>query len=212
MRARTSLITCFLVIGFTAPASAQFGLRGGVNLTKFVGGSSDSDTKSGLNLGATVPLIRLGPLSIVPEIYYSQKGAQGFDAAQVTNFRYSLDYIEVPVLAKLSFPISGQFLKFYVAGGPAYAWNLKCEFTAESDPNATAQDCGQNFGSFNTAMKSADRGIVGSAGLDFNFLGLGGVNLDARMVRGLARLRDDAAGEGVKNQAFSLMLGYYLGR
>lgn len=212
MRSRVSILGCLLVIGLANPASAQFGLRGGINLSKFVGGSAESDTRKGLNLGATVPLIRLGPISIVPEVYYSQKGATEFNPALATNFKYSLDYIEVPLLAKLSIPLSKRFLKFYVAGGPTYAWNLKCEFTATSDPSAAVQECGQNFKSFNTALKSADRGIVGSAGLDFNFFGLGGVNLDARMVRGLARLRESSTGSDVKNQVFSLMLGYYLGR
>src|SRR4030095_12640265 len=109
MKPRVSVLASLLVIVLAAPASAQFGLRGGVNLSKFVGGNSDSDARKGLNLGATIPLIRLGPLSIVPEVYYSQKGATDFNSALATNFKYSLDYIEVPVLAKISIPLTKRF-------------------------------------------------------------------------------------------------------
>jgi hypothetical protein len=72
--------------------------------------------------------------------------------------------------------------------------------------------CGETFGSFDTAMEKADRGIVAATGLDFRLGGFGGLNLDARVVHGLARLRDGDNGSDIKNQSFSLMLGYYPGR
>jgi hypothetical protein len=40
----------------------------------------------------------------------------------------------------------------------------------------------------------------------------GAVNLDARLVRGLARITEDNTGPDVKTQAISLMLGYSFGR
>lgn len=206
-----------------APAGAQFGLRGGMNFSKFVGsGASNTESAQGLNVGASIPLIRLGPFSIVPEVYYSQKGSKQFDPAALaagtttapTTLDFGLDYIEVPVLAKISFPLA-RLLHGYVAGGPAYAWNINCSISVTSGGTTTnTSDCGQTFGSFKTAMQKADRGIVASSGLDFAVPGIGGLNLDARVVRGLTRLTTTTAGTtgaDIKNQSVSLMLGYYIG-
>ena len=60
-------------------------------------------------------------------------------------------------------------------------------------------------------MQKADLGAVASTGLDFRIPGLGGLNLDARLVRGLKRLTTAATGADIKNSTVSLMLGYYLG-
>ena len=148
----------------------------------------------------------------MPEVYYSEKGSKQFDPMTSTTFEYGLNYIEVPVLAKLSFPLKGA-LRGYVAGGPAYAWNIDCSISAtESGTTNTLGECGEMFSSFDTAMEKADRGVVIGGGLDFAVRGLGGLNLDARLVRGLARLRSGTTGSDIKNQAFTLMLGYYIGR
>ena len=169
-----------------------------------------------------MPLIHLGPLSIVPEVYYSQKGARQIDPTAFatgtttapTTLDFGLDYVEVPVLAKLEFPLS-RLVHGYLAGGPAYAWNINCSVTVTSTGTTTnTSDCSQTFGSFKTAMQKADRGIVAGGGLDFNLFGRGGLNLDARVVRGLTRLTTSTGGTtgaDVKNQSVSLMLGYYIG-
>jgi hypothetical protein len=63
-------------------------------------------------------------------------------------------------------------------------------------------------------MESADKGIVFNAGLNLPVLGgFGGLNLDARLVRGMDRIVDSDSGSNpdIKNQAITLMLGYYLG-
>jgi hypothetical protein len=201
------------VCAVVRPGEAQFGFRGGMNLSKFVGAdASRSESARGLNLGATISILHFGPVSIVPEVYYSEKGSKEFDLATATTLEYGLDYIELPVLAKVAFPIKG-LLRGYVAGGPAYAWNIDCSITAtETGSTNTFSECGENFRSFNTAMEKADRGVVMGGGLDFTVPGFGGLNLDARLIRGLARLRSGTTGTDIKNQAVSLMLGYYIGR
>ena len=202
-----------VLLAWAAPASAQFGLRGGVNLSKFVGDDAGSGSVKGLNLGAAIPLINVGPLSIGPEVYYAKKGGE-FDPTTAESFEFELNYIEVPLLARLTFPLAGP-LSWYVGGGPVYAWNLDCKFSAATDPGATAHECGQQFASFDTAMNSADKGIVFNGGLNLPVLGgFGGLNLDARLVRGLDRVVESGSetGPDVKNQAITVMLGYWLGR
>jgi hypothetical protein len=219
----TSLLA-FLLLG-PAPVSAQFGgfgLRGGVNLTKFVGGDAGAaESKQGLRVGGAISLLSLGPVSITPEIYYAQKGSRQLESVEgapmPVQLDLSLDYIEVPVLAKLSIPFGqgvGRHLRPYLAAGPAYAWKIGCEVrVVESDE--ALPDCGEvlgrAFSSARTAVRSADKGIVLNGGIDLNVLGMGVVNLDARLVRGLDRLGEGEDGPNVRNQAFSLMLGYSFG-
>ncbi|HET9984202.1 MAG TPA: outer membrane beta-barrel protein [Longimicrobiales bacterium] len=196
------------------PAAAQFGFRGGANLSKFVGGDTGSESKTKLKLGATIPMFHVGPVSLVPEVYYAQRGAKTqaspFGSAAGGIYDFSMDYIEVPVLAKLSLPIPGApMLRPYIAGGPVYAWQLKCEYSLESAASQAAQDCKDpQLSSASAAMKSADKGIAGAAGVDLAVGGIGAVNLDLRVVRGLSRLTENATGPDVKSQSVSLMLGY----
>ena len=212
-RARARWLTIpIVVLAWAAPASAQFGIRGGVNLSKFVGEDAGSESVAGLNLGASIPLINIGRISIGPEIYYAKKGGE-FDPATAESLEFELSYIEVPLLLRLMIPLSGP-LSMYVGGGPMYGWNLNCQFSSATDPSATARECGQQFSSFDTAMENADKGIVFNAGLNLPVLGgFGGLNLDARLVRGMDRLVDSDSGSNpdIKNQAITLMLGYYLG-
>ena len=214
-RLKIGTLAAMCMCAAAMPAAGQFGLRGGVNLTKFVGhDASNIESTRGLNFGGTVNLIHIGWVSIVPEVYYSQKGGKQFDPADATTFDFGLDYIEVPVLLKVSFPIKG-WLRGYVDGGPTYAWNVDCSISAISattDGSISSTECGQTFRTYNTAMQKADRGVAGGGGLDFAVPGLGGLNLDARVVRGLTRLREGTTGTDLKNQAFTLMLGWYVGR
>ena len=212
---RVAVLGVIAALLLIAPASAQFGVRGGVNLSKFIGSDEvESETTKGLNLGLTMQILKLGPISIGPELYYAQKGGKQFNPlAPGQAFEFDLAYVEVPVLAKLTIPLNqSRTLSAYVAGGPAFAWEVDCSFSSTSAGTTTeVEDCEETFGSFDTAMKKADRGIVASAGLNFGIGGLAGLHLDARMIRGLARLNESDDGPDIKNQSFSLMLGYYLG-
>ncbi len=201
------------------PAHAQFGLRGGVNLSKFVGGDATDEQKTKLNLGASIPLFHIGPLSIVPEVYYAQRGGErqlSTTEGGIVNplASFSMNYIEVPVLARLTIPIGGP-LALYVAGGPSYAWQLKCDVSFASvsaQSSGEKQDCEETqFTSAKTALANADRGIVGNAGLNIAVGPFGLVNLDFRVVRGLTRIIEDDTGPETKSQAISLMLGYSFG-
>lgn len=222
MKREHLLLAALLAAASPAPAAAQFGLHGGVNLSRFVGGdAADVQEKAGLRAGGSIQLLRLGPVAIVPELYYSQKGAKitddfaDDDAPQPTSYDFSLDYLEIPLIAKLSFPLGrARQLRPYVAGGPVYAWNLSCEVSVAGDPQAGVEDCRQQIGSdARTALRNADKGLALGAGLDLAVLGMGTLNLDARLVRGLDRLTTGPGAQpDLKNQAFSLMLGYSFGR
>ena len=148
------LLILLPLFAWATPASAQFGIRGWINLSKFVGDDAGDESVKGLNFGLSIPLIHISRLSIGPEVYYAKKGGE-FDPATATaeSFEFELSYIEVPLLARLTFPLSDA-LDLYLGAGPVYGWNLDCEFSAASDPGETARECGQQFSSFDTAMET----------------------------------------------------------
>jgi hypothetical protein len=165
-------------------------------------------------------MLHLGPISIGPEVYYAQRGGRQSAPASVPNplvqaYDFSMNYLEVRFIAKFSLLNSGA-LRPYIAGGPVYAWQLKCDVTLLSVSGAASgaeQDCQDDtFKNARTAYRNADKGIMFGGGVDLSVFGLGAISLDARVLRGLDRLTEDSADGDVKSQSISLMLGYSLGR
>ncbi len=201
-----------LAPGFVA---AQGAIRGGPSLADLIGADVVSDdARTGLNAGGGWTLLTLGPVSIGPELYYAQKGA---DRARIESEsapfleEFGLEYVEVPLLARMGFGVPGlDWADGYIQGGPALAWRLSCSIRVSDEGSAAlSDDCA--FGEFqgvDAVVESADRGALFGAGLFIPVFDLGALNLDMRLVRGLRRLDEGAGGPDVRNRAFSVMLGY----
>lgn len=204
------------------PAHAQVGLRGGVNLTDWFGDDVEStDRKTGLSLGASFGLVSIGPVQLVAEAYYRQKGT-GFALADFQTgetppeelpetVEFGIDYLEIPVLARVNLPPLSNSLGMYVIGGPAFAWRIDCGFETEVSTGTSATNCddlsSENLGE---TFESYDIGAAGGLGFDIALPGrVGALNLEARYTGGLKRVGAD--GTDVKNRAFSLTLGYSFG-
>ncbi len=221
---RLSLVVAALAAAFSlvvvrpAPLAAQRGLtlRGGINLSRFVGGNADTDSKRGLNLGGALRVAGVGPVAIWMEGYYRQKGARGLAYTDPqnppANLEVGIDYVEVPVLLRLDLPALGSRVRPYLQGGPAFGWKIDCSvsISAQSGGQPTP-DCDALLGgNAEETLRDYEQGLVIGGGLDLDVLGgFGSLNLDARLTRGLSRLSDGS--DGVKNQSFTLMLGYALG-
>src|SRR5690606_24203250 len=86
----------------------QFGVKGGVNFATITGDDfNDLDSRTSFNAGFVAEIPVTNRFSIQPEVFYS---GQGFDIREIDqdnvfdndqNIEYQLDYIQVPVLAKL---------------------------------------------------------------------------------------------------------------
>lgn len=204
------------------PAEAQIGLRGGVNLTDWFGDDvQSSDRKTGLSLGASFGLVSIGPVELVAEAYYRQKGS-GFALADLETgetppeelpetVEFGIDYVEVPVLARVNLPPLSNSLGMYVIGGPAFAWRIDCGFETEVSSGTSATNCddlsSENLGE---TLENYDVGAAAGLGFDIALPGrVGALNLEARYTGGLKRIGAD--GTDVKNRAFSLTLGYSFG-
>lgn len=203
-----------LLLTFVLPSVllAQ-GLQGGLSLSDLFGGDVEqADSRQGLVAGGSFTILRLGPVSLGPEVYYAQKGA-GDTRLQVESAaaydRFGLEYLEVPVLARLAFQVPGaDWLGIYAQGGPAFAWNLDCSIEPTADGGATVSD-GCAFGSsggVESVVEKAEQGLVLGGGVELRIANMGAVTLDGRLVRGLSRIGDP----DIRNQAVSFMVGYSL--
>jgi hypothetical protein len=209
-RAIGFLIAVFLTI-LVAPNLAAQGLQGGLNLADLIGGAVDrSDTRRGLVGGGSYALLTLGPVSIGPELYYAQKGADAtrlvVESPELYD-EFGLEYLEVPIIARIGFRVPGvDWLGVYVQGGPAFAWNLDCTIRPGENGSAEVNDgCAfAGAGGVDSVIDKAEQGLVVGGGLALRVFNVGSVTFDGRLVRGLSRIGDPE----IRNQATSLMVGY----
>jgi len=181
-----------------------------------VGGGVDrSDTRQGFTGGLAASLFTVGPVSVGPEIHYVQKGTGSIllePEAGAAFDEFGLDYLEVPVIVRLAFPlpVGDGRVRGYAEGGPAFAWRVNCAIVPTAEGSAALNDeCAfDSLDDVESVVDSADQGAILGGGLIFEIQSLGSaISLDGRMARGLSRL----GGSGdldARNRAFTLTLGY----
>ncbi|WP_022836511.1 porin family protein [Salisaeta longa] len=202
-----TIATLLLLAFFALPAQAQesplkIGLRGGFAQSTVYGDDvAQSDYRPGFSGGLFATYVVNDAFSIQPEVLYTVKGGKNIEFEGTTSdLRWRLDYIQVPVLLKLSAPLNGVITpRLYV--GPQVSFLVGAE---------------QNGVDVDDSLKSVDFGGVagGEIGLDVSsFTGgvLDEIALDARYGLGLVAL-DDTAGElDVKNGTFTSSLSLRFG-
>lgn len=131
----------------------------------------------------------LGPsLSIQPEVLYSQKGVKFKDSP--SDERIELDYLDVPVLARIT--SGGGGLAFVV--GPSFGFKLRARGKSDGSEDADLDDFVESF----------DFGFVLGAGLQGRR-----AFLDGRYQWGLSNINKTAFdATEVKNRVISVMLGF----
>ena len=150
------LVVCGVLFSFLAltvlPAQAvqitAKGVKGGLALTNMSGDDiEDNEAKIGFALGGFLTFNISGDFSVQPELLFVQKGTKWLDGDAKAVFR--LTYLEIPILAKYSFPV-GTNMNAFVFAGPALA--LKVGATAyvevgdESDSENLDEAKGMDFG------------------------------------------------------------------
>lgn len=142
-----------LVLPVTALAQSKggFSVKGGLVTSTFGGDDADGvDGKTGFVVGVAYRMSQTSALTIQPEALYVQKGAD--DA--------SIDYIEIPVLAKFEIPL--EILNPYAVVGPYGAFAISCDF----DGDTGCDDLGVNGFDFGLALGAGIR-VGGFHGLAF---------------------------------------------
>lgn len=120
------------------PGAAYLGVMGGVAQTSLTGDNADSDNRSGFTGGAHFMYNFNEALSLDVEFRYTRRGAESFtatptsDRSNVLDFEnddYRLEYIDIPVLAKITAPIEA--VKVRAFAGPSL--NLRFNSTINGD-------------------------------------------------------------------------------
>jgi hypothetical protein len=195
-----SLAVLFVAALWPQPAAAGVGLKGGLGLSKFSASEAPPAPTAFVNLkapmGGVFFGINFGLFSIQPEILYVRMGTrlQASDSPDWLDFR--LDYVQVPILLKISVlpgPISPM-----IYGGPygAYAFSIK----------GVASGGGGSADLSDTYM-STDYGVALGGGLEFKLVAIK-LSVEGRYNLGLANiLKDPEPGTYVKNRCLMVLAG-----
>lgn len=186
-----------LVLLVTTVATAQdqktsnshFGIKGGLNYSTITKGDFNEgpDARTSFHLGIVgeIPVVA-NVFAIQPEVLYSRQGFEINQNILGTNYKteYKLDYINVPVLAKIYL---GKAIS--IEAGPQFG--LKVGEKYENQDSTTETN---DVNDFDTAL---------AVGLSFNFDG--GVFLSGRFTQSLNEVVKDS---GSKNQVFQAGIGF----
>jgi hypothetical protein len=195
---RLALALAFTV-GVTSAALAQNGLtvalgpKVGVNFANVTGSDvSGTDSKTGFALGMAADFSFNEMWGIWAEAYYSMMGMKGDDFFGVPiDFKGSINYIQIPVLAKFTIPTNSS-VSPYLFAGPMFSFKISCSVKDETANESF--DCDEVFVS-GVEVKSLDIGFAIGGGVGFP-VGSGRLGFDVRYGRGFTELID-AAGTSV---------------
>ena len=186
-------LSIFILTSLRAQEKIQFGAKGGINFTNMTKAEYffDNKSKTGFHIGLIAEIPFGDKFSIQPEIVYSTQGTKAkliFPGSPgPMDVEYSLDYIQVPVLAKI-YLIKN--LSFEI--GPSFNFLVHDEEKYES---RSYSDIGNNF---------EFSGILG-----ISYKQKSGLFGSLRYVKGLTVALDrEKYGEDVKNFGFQLGVGF----
>ena len=204
--------------GMAAP-KAYLGVKGGLAMADLYGDDADFleiDMKAGFTGGAMAHFHFNQMWSIQPELLYVMKGGKSedisgdieFDDGQtITNFEgdltWKLNYLEIPVLARLGIPNESKIDPFFYAG-PAVSLLLSADASFEGTADGSAVDEEVDI---KDILKSVDFGLIFGGGVGIE-AGRGEVILDARYNLGLSSIDDSPDDADIKNGVISVFVGY----
>lgn len=196
---KTFLLAVFAIFGITISANAQeywnFGIKGGVNFTNMTSdGFDDTNSRTGYNVGLLAEIPVGDSFSIQPEVLYSTQGtdATRVVAGQSYEGEYQLDYVQVPLIAKI-YLVDGLALEagpsFNFLANEKYDYSGSLGFESETDMASSFE-----FG--------------GALGASYKFNN--GLFLSGRYTQGFTDAfdSDNWDGDAVKNNGIQLGLGF----
>ncbi len=177
-----------------------FGIKAGVAMSNVFGRDVyDQRFRVGFSYGAFLTYGFGRRFSVQPELLYVMKGSkyvngQGSDAYRET---MSLEYVELPILAKYELPLFRGF-RTHVFAGPAPAMNIRARVDARFAGESQQETLDNVMG--------VDVGLVAGAGVEIPVSG-GHVTFDARYTAGLTTL-SKKPDDHIRNGAVTFLVGY----
>ncbi len=225
------LTAVVLTLGAT-PVRGQttLSLTGGVNITSL---DTDSDgtrspgfeslTRMSIGLAATLPVSDRFGLQLGGS--YAQKGGRldvlrlmeivgdllsGFEEMPPggsLDIDYEMDYVELSVLARVGFPLSGDRVSGHLLAGPALGLQSSCEGVVRiSGPDRPALDPGAGCDEAGLDFRKIDVGLAGGAGIDIGLTDAFDAHVGLLYTLGLSHISDDLSGS-VKHRALTIRAG-----
>lgn len=134
------------------------------------------------------------------EVLFSQKGAKVDDPSSGTSATFGVNYLEVPLLARVSVPTGTVRPVFFL--GPAVAFETSCSVSGEMDGVQVDVDCDAPLLDGGLQRKKTDVGVVAGAGFDVD-VGPAIVQFEGRYNLGLTNLDDSGdPGASAKTRRF----------
>lgn len=212
------LMALLFVVGFGFTSMAQsitVGPRVGLNLgTQVVtGGDSEEEdawndevkANTGIQLGAVANFGISELFSLQPELLFVQKGYKFEEDGMSAKGKYS--YLEVPVLAKISF--GNEQLKGFVTAGPTLGYWLSGKDTFEAGGGEISGDI--DFDDDEDGVeKRFEAGASIGVGLAYK-VGPGALNFDVRYGAGFTSVYESDDDAKLKNSGISLSVAYLFG-
>lgn len=216
-RSLRSLVSALVALVVLAPSAAGQGLdigaEAGINVSDLTveddEGNTETETRTGLRVGAVLRWGFSPLLGLQTGGYYSEKGATAVEAG--TDLGIDLAYVEVPLLLTVSIPTGPSPLTPRLYAGPQVAFETSCELAGSSGPFSVSSSCEDAVDEgIGLDPASTDLSVVLGGGLDLS-AGPGALTVDARYDLGLSDINEFEGTEGLKNRAFSVSAGYLIG-
>jgi hypothetical protein len=161
-----ALLGASLLVPFSAEAQVSLGVSAGASVASFEGDDVPDglDTRSSFNAGIFLGVPLGGRFTLVPGIYYVEKGSR----SSSDDLETKLNYVELPLLLSLGLFESGTYA-LDVFAGPSLAFEVQCfqevTFRSEGLEDTGPVEC-RNL---ETPLETTglDLGAVFGAGLTF---------------------------------------------
>jgi hypothetical protein len=189
-----------------------FGIMGGPQFATLKEDPDPTEVEYGYKAGVLAGVFLAIPLtdvfSIEPQALFSQKGADvdGTGAKSSLDGSIRINYIEIPVLLKVRFPMSYSQVTPFLFAGPSFAFRVGCTARGEILTATGSEDCDKVGNGTLLDLKSTDVGLTGGGGIQFNAGGYP-LRLDARYTWGLTDINDSGDAREIKNRAFAATIG-----
>ncbi len=182
-----------LLLGSCIPC--KYGVRGGATFASIGGDDTDNlSARTGIFVGLSTECNLFDKFSLQPEVNFVQQGAE-YEMSEGFDGRFKLDYINVPVMAKL-YVSDG----FFLEAGPQIGFLLSAK--DEYDTPTSGED------DIKDDIKSTD--FAANVGLGYQFDS--GLLLNARYGFGISDINDFADSPGVdfsnQNNVLSVGVGF----
>jgi len=196
------LFPALIISSLTAQELTQKGIKVGWNIADCYGNDTgDSKVNFGLSAGVFAEFSLDDRFSVIPELFYTQKGFQTEGIDQSNNaiiLTTNLNYLELTILGNFKLPTSGE-VGINLFAGPALDFNLNSNIKQEVDGSEIETDL-DNVSAF-------DVGVVIGANMNIGFSSRK-IIIEPRYTFGLISTDNSASNLDLFNNVFTVNFGF----